>query len=198
MELRTIEKGKNDKLYDTDEMLPELIHSAGSQVDQKAVLRARLLDNFIMDFDRHDGQWLWMKNKIAEITTYSPVPKDRDQAFFKAEGILPKLITSNPPLGPLQGFKANAKNIHTFNYAVRDFDRSFLTALNQEDWKKEIDHFLSEMTDEVIEKAINKQPGEIQSYEAKKIIEKLNIISIYFPAFTFINELVISRTADKP
>ena len=56
---------KEQKTYDTGEIIPELLKTHKKTVDQKAILRARLLDNFIMDFDRHEGQWVWMEKDSA-------------------------------------------------------------------------------------------------------------------------------------
>ena len=64
------------------------------KIDQEAVLKARLLDNYIMDFDRHEGQWVWVQNDSAGYHWYYPIPKDRDQAFIKVQGFFPKLLST--------------------------------------------------------------------------------------------------------
>ena len=179
LELRTIEN-KEVKTFDTEEIIPELHKSNKKTVDQKAVLRARLLDNFIMDFDRHDGQWLWMQKDSANRKYYYPIPKDRDQSFFKAEGFLVKQLSRRSSLGPLQGLKAKPQNILTFNYAAQNFDRTFLNQLDEKIWSNEIDVFLTSMTDDVITKALSKQPEEIQKYHTQKIVDVLKKKKITF------------------
>ena len=169
LELRTIENNKEIKTFDTEEIIPKIQNSDEKLIDQKAVLRARLLDNFMMDFDRHEGQWSWAEKDSSGKTYYYPIPKDRDQAFFKADGFLPKLLSGKPALGAIQGLRARPKNILIFNFAARNFDRSFLNELDEQTWSSGIDDFLSSMSNDVIENALSRQPEEIQKYGAKQI-----------------------------
>lgn len=168
------------KTDDTEELILKLEDDNDNHVDQKAVLKARLLDNFVMDFDRHEGQWLWATRDTGKGKIYYPIPKDRDQVFFTNQGLIPK-IARNPSIVPeLQGFKAHAENIKTFNRTARNFDRNFLTELSEDDWRKQIDTFLKAMTDEVIEKALHQQPQEIRKYSMQKIINTLKKRRQYF------------------
>ena len=51
--------------------------------DQDQVLRSRLFDIWIGDWDRHDDQWRWASFKDKNgFTYYQPIPRDRDQIFF--------------------------------------------------------------------------------------------------------------------
>ncbi|HTM92689.1 MAG TPA: BamA/TamA family outer membrane protein, partial [Flavisolibacter sp.] len=168
------------KTDNTDELFVKLENDNDDHVDQKAVLKARLLDMFVMDFDRHEGQWLWATRDTGKGKIYYPIPKDRDQVFFTNQGLLPK-IARMPSLVPeIQGFKARAENIKTFNRAARNFDRTFLTELDQNVWKHAVDSFLSTMTDRVIESALQRQPDEIQNFSAGKIINTLKERRKYF------------------
>lgn len=193
LELRTIGE-KDNKSYDSDEIIPELQKSNNKRVDQKALLRIRLLDNFIMDFDRNQTQWLWIEQKANGRSVYYPTPKDRDQAFFNADGFFPRLLSGKAQLGFLQGLRAKEKNIATFNYAQRNFDPLFLNELDEQDWNKEIDGFISSMTDAVIESAINKQPKEIEKYHGDKIATILKTKRSFFKEDMLKYYRFISRT----
>jgi hypothetical protein len=173
LELRTTEDNKEQESFDTNEIIHDLQQSGDKKVDQRAVLRARLLDNFIMDWDRHEEQWEWVQKDSAGHTWYYTIPKDRDQAFLKGEGLAFRFIARKPAFGILQGLKAKPKNILTFNYSARYLDRTFLTELDENAWKNEIDTFLASMTDGVIEKALQKQPEEIHQHHAALIIDVL-------------------------
>lgn len=151
-----------------------------NRVDQLSVLRLRLLDNFVMDFDRHEGQWNWYKKDSAGANYYFPVPKDRDQVFYINEGVLPKLISSKSLFPELQGFHARVRDIPTFNRAAQNFDRNYLNEPNEEDWSRAIDYFLSTMTDAVIDSALAQQPKEIQPYAAPEIAATLKKKKQYF------------------
>ena len=179
LELRGAED-KDAKEYDTEDIILDMFKSNKKAVDQDAVLRARLLDNFIMDFDRHEGQWTWKENDSAGRKYYYPIPKDRDQAFFKGDGFLIKKVSKIPQLGQLQGLRAEPKNVLSFNWGARNFDRSFLNELSEKKWSNAIDTFLSSVNDSVIESALHKQPAEVQNYHANRIIHVLEEKRQYF------------------
>ncbi len=168
------------KTDNTDELVLRLAKDHDDHVDQKAVLRARLLDNFVMDLDRHEGQWLWATRDTGKGKIYYPIPKDRDQVFFTNQGLLPHLIRKPWLVPELQGFRAKAINIKTFNRAARNFDRTFLTELTRDEWHQQTDTFLKAMTDEVIETALHQQPPEIQRYSVNSIIATLKKRRKYF------------------
>jgi hypothetical protein len=130
------------KTFDTDEMVLKLAKDNDDHVDQREVLKARLLDNFVMDLDRHEGQWLWATRDTGKGKIYYPIPKDRDQVFYTNQGLLPYFVRKPWLVPELQGFKAKAKDINTFNRAARNFDRTFLTELTETQWKIQVDSFL--------------------------------------------------------
>ena len=162
-----------DKSYDTEELILRLAKDNDDHVDQLSVLKARLLDNFYMDFDRHEGQWRWSTRDTGRGKIYYVIPRDQDQAFYTNQGLIPKLVSKPWYIPELQGFRANAKNIQTFNRTARNFDRFFLNELDRNTWEKQIDTFLSKMTDDVIDKALSRQPREIQGFHAKQIADIL-------------------------
>ncbi|MBL7698826.1 MAG: metallophosphoesterase, partial [Chitinophagaceae bacterium] len=157
----------------TEKVLEKLREDNDDRIDQQLVLRARLLDMFIMDFDRHEDQWRWNTKDTGKGKVYYPLPRDRDQAFFVNMGQIPHYIRRPWRLPKFQGFRAKAININTFNFNARYFDRTFLNSLTREDWEKQADTLIMEMTDSVIEAAIKKQPPEIFPYSGPKIIQTL-------------------------
>jgi hypothetical protein len=157
----------------TEKILENLREDNDDRIDQQRVLKARLLDMFMMDFDRHEDQWRWNTQDTGKGKLYYPLPRDRDQAFFVNEGKIPKFIRKPWRLPKFQGFRAKAININTFNFNARFFDRTFLNSLSQSDWEKQADTLISEMTDSVIEAALKQQPPEVYPYSAPKIIETL-------------------------
>ncbi|MBD0376159.1 MAG: hypothetical protein ICV51_11070, partial [Flavisolibacter sp.] len=174
LELRTMEEnGKKIKILGPEQMVPELQKSNYNKVDQRAVLRARIFDHFIMDFDRHEGQYLWGVRDSGNRKLFFPIPRDRDQAFFNMDGFLHSLLKNMQALHPLQGLQPGIKHVATFNFAARNFDRAFLTEPDKATWNDEIDQLLFAMTDSVIEAALAKQPKEIQALNSQKIIDLL-------------------------
>ena len=166
-------------IISSDELFYKLADK-GAIINQEAVLQARLLDNFMMDFDRHEQQREWIKLDDDKTNTWYPVAKDRDQVFFINSGLLPHVVKGKNILPELEGFHKKAEHIETFNRPARNFDRFFLNGLSQQQWSSQVDRFLLTMTDEVIENALHKQPKEIQSFAAQKIINTLKEKRKYF------------------
>jgi hypothetical protein len=193
-----------NKDYDTQEVVEKLKDDNDNTVDQLALLRVRILDMFVMDLDRHEGQWTWAANdnENGKGKTYYPIAKDRDQAFYINQGVIPGMVKAPWVVPQLEGFKAKAKNINRFNFAARNLDRFFLTELNEQDWKKAVEEFLPKMTDEVIEKALAQQPKEIRAFSADKLIKTLKERRKYLEAevmqyYRFLSETVSIAGSDK-
>src|SRR5687767_9899526 len=161
------------KTYNTDELVVRLLKDNDDHVNQKSVLMSRILDMYIMDFDRHEDQWRWFTTDTGRGKIYNPIPRDRDQAFFVNQGLIPWFMKKRPLIPDIQGFRPKAYSIKTFNKSARNFDRAFLTELDQYQWEHMTDSLLSKMTDEVIERSLQLQPREIRNYNAGKIIQTL-------------------------
>lgn len=190
------------KGFDTEDVVEKLKDDNDNEVDQLALLRARILDMYVMDLDRHEDQWQWGAVDKDKGKLYYPVPRDRDQAFYVNQGLLPG-IAKWPWLVPqLQGFRVQAKNIKRFNWAARNLDRFFLNELDEQDWKQAVDLFVSQMTDDVIQQALEKQPPEIKHLRWNEIIEKLKARRQYLAGevmqyYRFLSENVDVVTSDK-
>lgn len=157
----------------TEKVLEKIREDNDDKIDQKQVLKARLLDMFMMDFDRHEDQWRWNTKDTGKGKVYYPLPRDRDQAFFVNMGRIPHYIRKPWRLPKFQGFRAKAININTFNFNARYFDRIFLNSLTQKEWENQADTLIMEMTDSAIENAMKYQPPEVFAFSGPKIIETL-------------------------
>ena len=156
----------------TAKVIDKMISDSKNHMDQEAVLRARLLDMVIGDWDRHFDQWKFGTNDTGVGKLYYPIPKDRDQAFFNSNGLLAKAI-SYSALPYLQGFKNYYPNIKWFNWEERDFDRIFMNNLDEGKWKKIISRFQHDVNDSVIQEAVKRLPPEIYALDGKIIAKKL-------------------------
>lgn len=192
------------KGYDTDEVAEKLEKDNDNDVDQMALLKIRILDMFVMDLDRHEDQWIWgaYDSPNGKGKVFYPVAKDRDQAFYINQGVLPGLVKGRSLVPQLEGFKPAAKSINRFNFAARNLDRFFLNQLTADDWKAAAEKFVSQMTDAVIEKALAQQPAEIRSISANKIVETLkarrnNLVAEVMEYYAFISQTVSITGSDK-
>lgn len=163
-------KGENTK--STSKIFKEMIEDNDHRPDQPTVLRARLLDMLIGDFDRHFDQWTWYKADTGKGVIYYPIARDRDQAFFYSDGKLIKwMIGRMIPF--LKGFQHNINDVDWLGYMAKDFDRVFLTDLDANEWKNAIEDFKQKITDSVILSAVKNLPPEIFAIDGEKIIQKL-------------------------
>ncbi|MDB5203854.1 MAG: metallophosphoesterase [Ferruginibacter sp.] len=156
----------------TSKVLNKLYEDNDDRVDQPDVLRARLLDMLIGDFDRHADQWKWGTADTGKGKLYFPLPRDRDQAFFNSDGLLLKYLSKNQ-MPFLQGFKKNIADIKGFNFVARDFDRIFLNKLDEAAWQDIADSFNLKMTNDVITEAVSKYPPEIKALDSARVVTKL-------------------------
>ena len=191
-----------EKGFDTEDVVKKLSDDNDDDIDQVALLRARILDFYVMDFDRHEDQWQWGAIDKDKGKTYFPIPRDRDQAFYINQGVIPGMAKWPWLVPQLEGFKPKAKNINRFNFAARNLDRFFLNELSEADWKKTVDEFIPKMTDEVIERAINQQPKEIRDISGDKIITVLKARRQYLADevmqyYRFLAEIVSVTGSDK-
>lgn len=164
------------RAWDTHEVADKLKEDNDNEVDQLALLRARILDMYVMDLDRHEDQWQWGaydKDSKDKGKIFYPIPRDRDQAFYTNQGLLPGMAKWPWLVPQLEGFKPKSNNINRFNFAARNLDRFFLNGLSEQDWAAATDKFLSQMTDAVIEEAISQQPPEIRHFSGDKLIRIL-------------------------
>ncbi|HEX8530182.1 MAG TPA: hypothetical protein VF646_09165, partial [Cytophagales bacterium] len=166
--------GGAEKIYSTTKMLEKLYGDNDHRVDQQAVLRARLFDMLIGDWDRHDDQWRWAAFDGKGGSVFKPVPRDRDQAFFVNDGLLPWLASRKWVLPKIQGFDYRIQNVTGFNFNARYFDRSFLTEPDLADWKAMADTLRRLLPDSVIERAIRTAwPEAVYKLSGEEIIGKL-------------------------
>ncbi|GAB4021816.1 metallophosphoesterase [Spirosoma koreense] len=188
----------DNKSVSTPKVLDALEDDNDNQVDQRAALRARLLDLFMGDWDRHEDQWRWGSHKTKSGKSYYPIPRDRDQVFFRTGGILPA-IAALPWLQPkLQGFRSKRPNVDGFMYNGRYFDRLFLTGLSQQDWQKEIDAFNATMTDDVLKKAVGQLPDTIRQLSGRRILETLQARRGWLAEEAMTYYRFLAKTVDIP
>ena len=156
--------GWSEKIVSTAEVVTKTKNSSNYQIDEHAVLRARLFDIVINDWDRHDDQWRWASFKKGKTTIYKPIPRDRDQAFFVNQGVIPWIASRKWLMPKIQNFDTETKNVEGLSFNARFFDRSFLTNNNWEDWLAEIDVLKNSLSKEKIYEAVKLFPADVHSF----------------------------------
>ncbi len=168
--------GEGTKMKGTPDLLAkELYKDNDNWVDQQFVLKSRLFDMFIGDWDRHDDQWRWVGVKDDKGYRYRPVPRDRDQAFFVTGGVLPRIGASKWALPSSEGFDEEMDWAPGFNWNMRWFDRTFLTEPDWEDWQQAIDDLQGRISEEDMREAIRDLPDEVEGLADERIVEVLKV-----------------------
>lgn len=165
--------GNSPDIENTAKVIANLKKDNDHYVDQSFVLKSRLFDMVIGDWDRHDDQWRWSEIDEGKGNRYRPIPRDRDQAFFVNEGFFPSIWKKKWALPKFEGFDHDIDWPSGFSFNARYFDRTFLTSLEKEDWINTAEELKAKLTDEVIESAIKNWPQPIYDLHGEEIIAKL-------------------------
>jgi hypothetical protein len=161
----------SDKVISTVKLLDRLNKEFDESVDSRTFLKARLLDIFLGDWDRHKDQWKWIRYKDGENKVYQPFPLDRDQAFAKFDGLLPFIAEQNVP--QLNNFGYSYPTMLYMTWSGRYLDQRFLAFLSRDSWNEVTNEVISKLTNDVIENAVKKLPAEVYHKAKDEIVSKL-------------------------
>jgi hypothetical protein len=168
--------GNSKDLISTPDLISKMEKNHKHRIDGAFTVRSRLFDNLVGDWDRHDDNWRWasFKDKDKDITTYRPVPRDRDQPFSKYDGLMPAIVRQGIPfLKQLRVYDTDIPNIKWVNYHSKYFDPTFLTESDWKVWEAEAKHIMENVTDEVIDESLKDFPAEIHAIDGKWIGDRL-------------------------
>lgn len=168
--------GRSKEIISTPDVIQNLRDNHKHKIDQPFVLRSRLFDMVIGDWDRHEDQWRWagFPGKEKGQTIYRPIPRDRDQPFSKFDGLIPNFLNRTVPLTRnMQSFDKDIRTIRWYNNYARHFDRVFLNELDWEVWEKQVAHLQANLTDDVIENAIKQWPPSVYAKSGEDVISKI-------------------------
>jgi hypothetical protein len=158
-------------IVDTDD-LQELKMDLKDQlkVDERLLVRNRLFDLLIGDWDRHAEQWGWALQLNNSTYKAIPVAADRDNAFFHLDGFLPAILTNkhvNPLVRPFE------KDIDHMEGLVYPVDAYFLLNTPEEVFVEEAKYLQKVMTNDAIKEAFNVLPKEIYALRGEALKEKI-------------------------
>src|SRR5690606_31459235 len=133
---------------------------------------------------------------------YTPIPRDRDQAFFVNEGFFPRLWSRKWALPKFEGFDDQIRWPPGLAFNARYFDRSFLTGLEQDDWIAAAREIQAGLTDSAIVYAIHQWPEDIYALHGEEIIRKVksrrdNLVEYAVDLYKFLAREVDVVGSDK-
>jgi len=187
--------GKADDMESTLDVVEEMLEDKDVRIDYRTVVRARIFDNLIGDWDRHDDQWRWREVEEGDQRMFTPIPRDRDQAFSRYDGTLVAFIRQFTGVTKqFRSYSKAIKNIKWSNYNARNFDPTFLNASEWSVWEEEARYLQTKLTDEVIEQAFRKAfPPPVYQQDAEWIMSRLkarrdNLLDIARRLYEFVSD----------
>lgn len=166
--------GKADDLLDSEDVLKDHYLNNKHQFDQQLFARSRLFDLLIADWDRHEGQWQWAQFKTGKTNLYQPVPKDRDQTFYKFDDGIITWLASRPFLiRKFQTFKDHYGYLPGWLFNARFIDARALNAVSRQDFKRHAEGLKASLTDEVLAQALTQLPPPVYQKNAAETLRKL-------------------------
>lgn len=196
--------GYADDIESTHDIIEKIREDEEHKIDENAMVRARLFDMLIGDWDRHQDQWRWAQFDMENGDHYyKPIPRDRDQVFSNFDGaLLDVMRIVSGSTKQLQVYDDKLEHINWMNAAGIKLDRVLIQQSDKETWLKQAKFLQDNITDEVIDKAFTKVPEAVQDKTLDEIKQKLkgrkaNLQDIATRYYNHLNELVVLTGTDK-
>lgn len=159
------------EIMDTDD-LQELKMEKGKhvQIDERAFVRARLFDLLIGDWDRHAKQWGWVVQQKGQDYKAIPLAGDRDNAFFRIDGVLPTILTNKLVQPLVRPFEKDIDYMPGYVYPI---DVYFLRTTPEKIFEEEARSLQQTFSDEKLEAAFKAWPKELNDLNKNEILNKL-------------------------
>lgn len=159
------------EVISTAKLLKEVEDSPNDRVDAARFLTARLVDVLVGDWDRHQDQWRWVRFDDTRPYRWVPIPRDRDQAFARYDGLLLAVARASTP--QLVNFGPDYAGMLGQTWNGRDLDRLLLVPLERDDWDSVATALQSRLTDSVIEAAAARLPPSYLPIDSTRLADAL-------------------------
>lgn len=140
----------------SEEFFDKLEDDPRNRLDVRAFIRARLLDAFVGDWDRHPDQWRWAGFNEGDSVRWEPVPRDRDWALARLDGVL--VWAAGFAFPNYVGFSGEYPSAFRQTWAGRALDRRLLVAAPESLWIQEATRLTQRLTDSVLHHAVRQLP----------------------------------------
>jgi hypothetical protein len=162
---------------DDEDMRKRIYAHPADRPDQPALLRARLLDVLIGDWDRHAGQWQWAElpdPAHADRRLYAPIPKDRDQAFYRvSDGLVGWLGTRKTTVRHLVTFKKRIHDVKALTGQGRYVDQRGMPELTRHDFYEAARYVQQHLPDSTLARAVRRLPPAVYALEGERLYNDL-------------------------
>ncbi|MBF9220430.1 hypothetical protein [Hymenobacter ruricola] len=154
-----------------ESMLEKVYTHPSHSIDQPAFLRARLLDVWLGDWDRHEGQWEWAEyRERGGRVRYVPIPKDRDQVYFRFDdGLMPWLAARRFIAPQFHTFKKTYGYVPGLVKQARFIDERGLSAMTRADFQRTAADLQRRLPDTLILRALHRLPPAVFALEGPRL-----------------------------
>lgn len=165
------------------QMLRTVLAQPRAHVVARAYLRARLLDMLVGDWSRRADQWRWAAFATPGGSAFRPIPRDRDQAFFRFDDgwltravswVRPRYQTFGPGLGP--------RAVDALTITARPLDQTVLALVPEATFRAEADSLVRYLPDSVLAQALHTVPPEVRPLVAQQLLPALRARRDALPA----------------
>lgn len=188
----------------TTDVLEKLKRDESYEVEQRSFVRARLFDMLIGDWDRHQDQWRWAEYELESgDKRFLPIPRDRDGAFTKFDGVAFPVIKWFVPNSRFwQSYGPELENVPWFMAQGNSLDRAFVTKFGASVWTEEAEFIQKQLTKATIDDAFLRLPKEVQDSTANHIKQGLigrlaNLKEMAKEYGEYLNEVVVLHGTEK-
>ena len=167
------------------EAFQQVFTSPAYRFDQPALLRARLLDAWLGDWDRHAGQWNWTARPApgADFAAYQPLPKDRDMVFYRLDDGAVGWLFSHVIKRPWNTFALRFTNVRGLLHNGHYLDVRGLNALSRPQFRAAALAMQRQLPDTLLIRALRRLPPAVQALESARTLVALRARRAALPAF---------------
>jgi hypothetical protein len=157
------------EVLETPELWERMDADASEQIDARAFLTARLFDMVIGDYDRHKDQWDFGKDRSTG--QWVAIPKDRDLAFVRFDGLMLDLVRPSNPR--LVDFEDEFPSIVGLTWQGRFLDHRHLSGLEWREWETVVADLRRNLSNAAIDDAVRRLPPEFHRLEGAELSRHL-------------------------
>ena len=180
LEVRPTDKAEKDKVFGgakdiekSYKMFDKLYRDHDNHVEKLEFVRARVFDLWIGDWSKHEDNWKWAGYKDEKGEVFRPIPRDRDHAFSRWDGIIPWLGDRKWAMPNGENFDYHIRGLRSLMWQARHLDRFVASEVTKEQWIKAAQEIQASITEKDIEEGVRKMPAEIYNPDGSEIEAKL-------------------------
>ena len=170
------------EVVSSDTLYERMRTDPGSVFDDQLFLRIRLIDMLVGDWDRHSGQWRWGRVKEGAGTRWRPIPRDRDWAFSRIDGIAGAITRWVLP--SYVGFSERSPPVKRLAVSGDRIDHAVLNRLDREAFAEAARDLQARLTDSAIAVSVAALPREYLPLERERLIRALKARRDQLPRYS--------------